>query len=329
MGSFKGERPQADQLYDLANTCDVKAITVTVGANDLDWAGVVDECVRDFLASSPAFNIYYTCASDQDAVTAAKVLDVRDKLHKTIDSIVKTMDDAHYARNSYRLIVQGYIAYVAPGSQLVAYNDRSGLSHRGCPLADSDADWFRTVLVPRLNSAMYQVVEDRRQLNGQPVNIQFLDRLEAFKGHELCNRNALPVYGHPIAMDMAEWANKLNLDLNTNKFVESLHPNYYGQLALQQCLALMYATAGDQRCTAVGTGSTQVTLSPLPTVWSTNGSKPLRTGIPTRMLDRGFARRVVSGCGRRRSVRVVARDPVRVFPSLGWMPQSRGPPWSR
>ena len=88
-----------------------------------------------------------------------------------------------------------------------------------------------------------------------------------FAGHELCadttkklNNTALTDWRSAGAADVSDWINEVRTastafsDYNVQ---ESLHPNYWGQLALRKCLRQVYndGAVRSGSCTA-GTGLT-------------------------------------------------------------------------
>ena len=45
---FQGEKPQADQLAELANKYDIKAVVLSIGGNDVGFGDIIAACVWSF-----------------------------------------------------------------------------------------------------------------------------------------------------------------------------------------------------------------------------------------------------------------------------------------
>jgi len=249
---FKGEYPQADQLANLARAYNVKAVVLSIGANDLGWGDIADHCVKAWL--NPFGRPCYTA---EDPLNRSKIEPMVNGVLSAIDAIQKTMGDAGYAWGSYKFVVQGYPVPLPASSRL--FYDRTAM---GCPMWGTDVEWFRNTLVPRINGAIRQAVHWR-------TNVQYLDISKAFQGHELCNAANLRATYRPVSMQEAEWVNALNHPIDGQYSQESFHPNAYGQRALQKCLRLTLATVGnaDQQCVnrpGTWTDDDGIVVSPLP-----------------------------------------------------------------
>ena len=228
-GSLKGEAPQADQLAALAQQYNIKAVVLSIGANDMGFGGFVTDCFTRFTFGLAA------CYGADDTPFRKLLGTVQGYVENAINDIRSAMSGAGYAPGAYKLIVEDYPAVVPTSANLTS--DRSD---RGCPMYSTDADWVNNRVIPRLQGMVRKAAYD--------TGAQFLDISQALQGHELCNVFAQPVNGAPVDMTYAEWANRLNDSSNDGYKNESIHPNYYGQKALQRCLDLMYNASGDQQC---------------------------------------------------------------------------------
>jgi hypothetical protein len=255
--SFKSEPPQADALDAIARTTDVKAVVLSVGGNDLGFADIVSNCVWQYV------NALAPCRDTWDSQSRSAMPTVMANVRHAIDDIRTTMSLAGYHNSDYRLIVESYPTPIADKANLRGNNS-------GCPIYGDDADWVNHVLVPRLAGAIRQVVRDAD--TGSFSNAQFLDLSGAFNGHELCNKNAQYSTTAQPAREVAEWANWININItDTNRKNESGHPNFWGQVALGNCLRqmLLAPSVGNFRCTNdAGAGQVGLGLHPLGTIWS-------------------------------------------------------------
>ncbi|MFE5940742.1 GDSL-type esterase/lipase family protein [Streptomyces sp. NPDC056470] len=227
---FKGEKPQADQLADVARQYQVKAVVLSIGGNDLGFFDIIKACVSAWVFSQEA------CYVQQEPATRNKVDAIKVNVGRAIDDIKQVMSDAGYAPGSYKLMVHDYPNPLPDVPQLSNQRDL-----RGCPLWSSDIEWVHRQLIPRMAGAVMEVAMSK--------GAQFLDVSKAFAGHELCNAGAEQVNGAPEPVETAEWVNKLHTpqatpSFSVNEVVESFHPNYYGQLALGDCVNMAYNASG-------------------------------------------------------------------------------------
>ncbi|MCX5214091.1 GDSL-type esterase/lipase family protein [Kitasatospora sp. NBC_00240] len=229
--SYKGEAPQADQLATVARANNVKLITLSIGGNDLGFADVIQTCVKDYL-------IWYSyCNDDQQSAVDAKMAAAMAGVRKSVDEIRAVMTAAGYAAGDYRIVLQSYPSPI-PRSSEMRYGE-SGWSRAdtgGCPFWDGDADWARDSLVPQISDALAAVAAAK--------GVQFMDLRDMLQGREVCataTRQATSTSA-PSATT-GEWARFVDAGLSASQGTvqESMHPNYYGQLALGRCLTLLGA----------------------------------------------------------------------------------------
>ncbi|MBO1419758.1 hypothetical protein J0670_34785 [Streptomyces sp. FH025] len=237
--SLKGEAPQADQLATVARQNDVKLITLSIGGNDLGFSGIISNCVQDYL-------IWYSyCHDSAQSSVDQQMPTAMAGVGKAIDEIRAVMADAGYARTDYRLVLQSYPSPI-PRSAEMRYPE-SGWSRSdtgGCPFWNADADWARDSMVPQISKALAGVAATK--------GVQFLDLSDTLQGREVCSTaTQQPTAGSGPSATTSEWARFLDGGLNTTQGVlrESMHPDYYGQLALGRCLTLLWGqSTGDYAC---------------------------------------------------------------------------------
>jgi hypothetical protein len=252
---FKGEAPQTEQLIPIAANFNVKAIVLSIGGNDLGFGQIVNDCVSADILLGTACNVA------DDSQTRQHIGSMMYNVVHAIADIRATMTAAGYHNGDYRLIVQSYPAPLPAQADF-----RPG---SGCPFYAADVEWVNKVLVPRLAGAIRQAVRTSNTNSGFS-NAQFMDVSAALRGHELCNKNTQFSTTAQPAQSVAEWANWINFTSGTNRTNESAHPNFFGQLALQQCLNLMIGmgSTGNYRCANAGAGQTALSLQPLGDIWS-------------------------------------------------------------
>ncbi|MFE5585011.1 GDSL-type esterase/lipase family protein [Kitasatospora sp. NPDC056531] len=237
--SFKGEAPQADQLATVARQNNVKLITLSIGGNDLGFGSIISDCVQDYLI----WNSY--CHDSAQSSVDSKMPTAMAGVGKAIDEIRAVMADAGYAQSDYRLVLQSYPSPI-PRSAEMRYPE-SGWSRSdtgGCPFWNADADWARDSMVPQISKALAGVAAAK--------GAQFLDLSDMLQGREVCSTaTEQPTVSSAPSATSSEWARFVDGGFNTTQgaLQESMHPNYYGQLALGRCLTLLWGqSSGDYAC---------------------------------------------------------------------------------
>ncbi|MBT2365368.1 hypothetical protein J7E88_08530 [Streptomyces sp. ISL-10] len=251
--AFKGEAPQADQLAAVAASHDVEVIALSIGGNDLGFADIITTCAKDYI-------IYYSyCHDDQQAVVDGKIDAVMANVGKAVDEIRAVMSGAGYAASSYRIVLQSYPSPIPRGSEnRYTESGWSRVNTGGCPFWDLDSDWARDSLVPQL--------ADRLKALAAAKGAQFLDLRDMLQGREVCARaSRLVTATQPPSASASEWTRWIDSDGTQGPVQESVHPNYYGQLAQGRCLALVHAKpTGDYSCrNTAGTGASGMYLTAL------------------------------------------------------------------
>lgn len=231
--AYKGEAPQADQLAAVAASRDVKVIALSVGGNDLGFADIIKECAYDFVL----WGSY--CYDDQQAAVDAKIDGVMANVGKSVDEIRAVMRQAGYTDSSYRIVLQSYPSPIPRGAEnRYTQSDWSRLNSGGCPFWNRDSDWARDSLVPQLAGRLKQVAAAK--------GTQFLDLRDMMQGREVCAKASKQVSSTvPASGKTSEWARWIDNNETQGLVQESMHPNYFGQLAVGRCLALAVAQPAD------------------------------------------------------------------------------------
>ena len=258
-----GNRGQAALLRDVATSADVRLIAISIGLNDFNFRGVVTACVTDFLTSTQIFPNY--CHDDEVVRTSTSTVavdGVRAGIAAGLRNVRQAMREAGRADGSYDVVVQLNPSPVPPGQQL-RYNeggyDRYTIG--GCPFWNADADWLARTYLPLVSRTAREAVAESGLRR-----IHVLDATRALDGHRVCEKGVgmleeknLSSWTATNAVDLTEWASQVRTvtTLGSPYFIqESVHPNYWGQQALQACLRLAW-NGGKVRggtCTIAGTG---------------------------------------------------------------------------
>ncbi|WP_137992467.1 GDSL-type esterase/lipase family protein [Streptomyces vilmorinianum] len=235
--AYKGEAPQADQLAAVAASYDVDTIVLSIGGNDLGFADIVRKCATDYI-------VWYSyCHDDQQVVVDSKIDAVMGDVGKSVDEIRAVMSGAGYAASDYRIVLQSYPSPI-PRSADNRYGE-SGWTRTntgGCPFWNLDSDWARDSLVPQLAGRLKGVAAAK--------GAQFMDLRDMLQGREVCAKASKQVSSTvPASASTSEWARWIDQNETQGPIQENMHPNYYGQLALGRCLALIHARpSGDFSC---------------------------------------------------------------------------------
>ena len=258
-----GKQGQAKMLQTFATGNNVKMVVVSIGGNDFNFASVVQQCVQDFLLSPSWLKDYcYDDSSVKSNFTAANVAAQRAKIATAMQNVRTAMRNAGYADGAWTLLVQNYPSPIPDGAGF-RYS-QSGYTRQsvgGCGFWNADANWANATALPTINGAVFGGAADSGLTNVRQLNIA-----PAFNGRRLCE-NAVGLYEErglsswtqAGAVDQTEWINQIRTvsTATTNYYIqESLHPNYWGQLALRSCVRQAWngGTPRGGTCTISGSG---------------------------------------------------------------------------
>jgi hypothetical protein len=262
-GSNQG---QALMLQSFATTHNVKMVNVSIGGNNFNFGSIVQSCVSDFLASPSWWPDY---CNDDSSVTAnftsTNVSNQTTAIKNALLNVRTAMTNAGYASTGYAIVVQTYESPI-PNGTAFRYS-QSGYTRQstgGCGFWNNDANWANATALPTINNAVKNAVTQSGL-----TNTKVMDLASAFNGRRLCENTVglqeeMGIYNWQSAgaVDKTEWVNQIrtvSTCCGSNYYIqESLHPNYFGQLALRNCVRQAY-NAGAVRggvCTRTGNGFT-------------------------------------------------------------------------
>lgn len=229
-----GEPPQAEQLRALAHQHRVTLIVVTLGANDLDFAGLVLDCVRAYFLLGPR------CQDTWTPKLAGVLTGIAPRVTAALADLRAVMREAGYADGAYQLVVQSYPSPVTGRNRYLVAK-----ALQGCPIRDDDAEWAREVLVPQLAAMLMRVAEE--------AGARFLDLSRSVRGHEVCAEgiDRAQEWVKGISINLAQLAN----GLGPNLVQESLHPNALGHAHLARCLTAFTTFPAQAAACTAGYGS--------------------------------------------------------------------------
>jgi hypothetical protein len=256
-----GQQGQAKMLQVFAATHNVKQVVVSIGGNDFNFASIVTQCVQDFLLS-PSWNPDY-CRDDSSVVanfTAANVTTVRGKIATAFQNVRTAMRNAGYGDSTWNLVVQTYPSPI-PAASGFRYG-QSGYTRQsvgGCGFWNADADWANSTALVTINNTVRAAIGQSGLSNARLLELQ-----SAFNGRRLCEKTVglyeevgLSSWTQPTAVDKTEWINQIRTvtTVGSNYYIqESLHPNYWAQLALRSCVRQTFTQNRGGTCAISGTG---------------------------------------------------------------------------
>lgn len=260
-----GQQGQALMLQNWAATHNVKMVVISIGGNDFNFGSIVQQCVTNFLASPTWWKDY--CHDDSSVTanfTSANVAAVKTRIANALLNVRTAMRNAGYADTAWTMLVQTYPSPIPNGSGF-RYSE-SGYTRQstgGCGFWNADATWANSTALPTINTTVTGAISQAGITNSRTLNLA-----SAFNGRRLCE-NTVGLYEEkgianwtsPGAVDQTEWINQIRTVStccsNSPYYLqESLHPNYWAQLATRSCVRQAWngGTPRGGSCTISGTG---------------------------------------------------------------------------
>ena len=252
-----GHVGQALALERYARTRRVRMVVALISANNFGFADVVTTCVANWL-TSPSWwkNFCHDDAGIRNRFTDAYIAQQRDAVIGAFANLRTAMANAGYAPADYALVAQTYSSPVPRGSGF-RYRE-TGFTRQtigGCGVWNRDADWANDTMVTTLNE---RVIKPAAAAHGLPV----LDARDALSGHRLCEgtvglleETGVPNWTAPGAADRSEWVSQIRTVttlIPPYQLQEDLHPSYWGQLALRNCVRQVHRQSRGGTCASEG-----------------------------------------------------------------------------
>ncbi len=257
-----GHLGQALMLQQFAATHNVKAVAVLIGANNYHFADIVQSCVVDWLTSPSWWKNF--CQDDSNVAsnfTAANVAAQTAAIRGALLNVRQAMANAGYADSGYSIVAQTYWNPLPHAAQF-RYGE-TGFTRQtvgGCGVWNSDANWANDTAFTLINGSVRNAVAQA----GLP-NVRLLDISQLTNGHRLCENTVglleekgLTSWRNAGASDRSEWINQIRTAttlFGPYQLQEDVHANYWGQLAMRNCLRQAYNNGAPRggNCTP-GTG---------------------------------------------------------------------------
>lgn len=258
-GAGTAKQGQAAMLQDLAQQRNVTMVLVSIGGNDFGFADVIEDCLEDYIEDRDPCS---KSSSITDKISKTNVDTVTGRITNALLNVQKAMRDAGRTDGSWTLVVN-----LNPDTLPLAGGFRYGETYSrwydgGCGFYDADAQWAGTQFVSTVRSAAANALQTSRITPSA-----LLDFSKLLDKRELCATGTLQVgsssgaatWQAGGAVDISEWSDEIRAE-DTGPYFEqeSLHPNYWAQLAMRSCVRQLFA--GERRvngsCVRTGDGLT-------------------------------------------------------------------------
>jgi hypothetical protein len=231
---------QAAMLMKFAKTHLVKMVAISIGGNNFNFATIVRLCNEKYVFST-AFCSTEPAATNE--ISGVNVANRRLEIKLAIERISTAMSGAGYLPADYTILVQNYPSTI-PTTGGFRYNGTDRYFVGGCAFYNQDADWANSQLLPAINGAVLGAASDTKL-----TNIVFMNIVNALVAHRLCEnglyhiepKSTLELWSQEHALVIGEWVTEIRGKPSAPYAEkESLHPNFWGQLALRNCLRQAY-----------------------------------------------------------------------------------------
>ena len=254
-----GRKGQALALQQYAATHNVRAVALLIGANNYGFADIVQQCITDWLTSPSWWPDYcYDDSSIKSRFTSARVATETANVRGAILNVRQAMANAGYADSQYTILAQTYSSPIPRGSGF--RYPQSGFTRQtigGCGVWNRDADWANDTVVQTFNTTI-------RNATAQSglSNVKVVDMTNALAGRRLCESSVGLLEERGVAnwtaagaADQTEWVSQIRTVTTLvppYPLQEDLHPSYWGQLALRNCVRQVYLLNRGGTCRSEG-----------------------------------------------------------------------------
>jgi hypothetical protein len=242
-----GHEGQALMLEHFAKAHNVKLVGVTIGGNNYNFASIVQDCIEDFLLTPEWWPSY--CSEESSVTknfTSSNVKTVTGEIKKAFENVATAMKDAGYGSSQYTILAQDYPSPIPNGSEF--RYEQKGYTRQdvgGCGFWNQDANYANSTMLPTIDSSVFKGAEEAGLTNLKEMQIS-----SAFNGRRLCEKGVglleeegLKSWKETEAVNKSEWFNQVRTISTIEgpyELQEDLHPDYWAQMALRNCLTQAY-----------------------------------------------------------------------------------------
>jgi hypothetical protein len=222
-------------------------VALLIGANDYGFADILQTCFLDWYFSPSWWPDY--CYDDDDIASRFTPQNIAAKtaaISGAILNVRQAMANAGYADGAYTIMVHTYWSPIPRGAQ--NRYPETGYTRQtvgGCGMWNRDADWANDTVVPTFNNSVRNAVTQTGL-----SNIRILDLTQSLYGRRLCENTVglleevgVSSWTSRKAVDKTEWVNQLRTSSTVGspyEIQESVHADYWGQLAMRNCMRQAY-----------------------------------------------------------------------------------------
>jgi len=164
---------QARALQTFAATHNVRMVAVSIGGNDFNFAGIVQQCVTDFLGSPSWWPDY--CKDDSSVTsnfTSSNISTVKSRIATALTNVRTAMRNAGYADTQWTMLVQTYPSPIPNGSGFrYSQSGYTRQSTGGCGFWNADADWANSYALPTINNTATGAISQAGISNAAVLNL--------------------------------------------------------------------------------------------------------------------------------------------------------------
>ncbi|HLM87163.1 MAG TPA: hypothetical protein VK272_13350 [Solirubrobacteraceae bacterium] len=258
-----GHEGQALMLQHFAAAHNVKLVAISIGGNNFNFASIITTCVEDWLLTPEWWPAY--CSEESSVTnnfTSSNVNKVKGEIETGLKNVATAMTNAGYTSSQYTILVQDYPSPIPNGSEF--RYPQSGFTRQevgGCGFWNKDANYANSTMLPTIDSALFGAAEAAGLSNVKTMQLS-----SAFNGHRLCEKGVglleeegLSSWKASEAVNKTEWINQIRTItaiFPPYEIQEDLHPNYWAQLALRNCITQAYNAGAPKggTCTISGKG---------------------------------------------------------------------------
>jgi hypothetical protein len=227
----------------------LKMVAMSIGGNDFGFESVVRQCIGYF--ELPAGVECGNNAKLNARFEGAELVAKRALIQGAIENVGLAMIQAGYVKADFTILVQDYPSPIpSEGSEFRYPPNNERVKLGGCAIKDGDANWANEKALKVMNKAVRDAAN--AVATGGLYKVKVMELAEAFNGRRLCEEKlnlvgfgpnpVVPNWEAKNAVDKSEWVNQVRLITPNTPYLlqEDLHPNYWGQLALRNCLRQAY-----------------------------------------------------------------------------------------